>query len=338
MGQNQGHQGIKGAVYGPGEILFLLSLTHADALDLDAYPSVPSYSADGQPLGGNQEDGPPLPVVVRWHDVHQARAQFITERERLHVIDSRLRGNTEQETAKLTGLSQPTVNRRMTAVLAQLQHVLNLDSTDDALDAADHIDLCLICGGGPRVRLDAVKRRIKGGWKTTVDARRSSVCGGCLKGVDKLGNDLRQRAGLPALNVQAGLRVSATPARRPALPARMNNPRPPAPGTGESLFPRLRWRKFPHLTREDIAILTQLPPVQARQFERFLEKQERSERRWQEHAITETALTSGLQHGGDGSPLETLQGLRVARWETGTGGGRRRQRYPSPDDQLDNAA
>lgn len=74
--------------------------------------------------------------------------------------------------------------------------------------------------------------------------------------------------------------------------------------------------RFPHLTREDLAVLRALGPVQARAFESLIREQHRGEREYRAHHVCETDL------GGPGA-LEQTHGQHTARWSYGPGGGHR---------------
>jgi hypothetical protein len=83
----------------------------------------------------------------------------------------------------------------------------------------------------------------------------------------------------------------------------------------------MRHRRFPYRERADVAVLDALGPEQAQAFDRLLQEEARSERRFRGVSI----LESDLQPGG----LERARAR--GRHGDGAGGGRRRGRAPLPD-------
>lgn len=91
----------------------------------------------------------------------------------------------------------------------------------------------------------------------------------------------------------------------------MDNPAPLSARQSEEV----RRRRWPWLTREDLATLEALPPAQARSFEVLLHIQARSD------AEFHTNVSLEAEVGAPGC-LEYVHGARSARWTHGTGGGR----------------
>ena len=78
----------------------------------------------------------------------------------------------------------------------------------------------------------------------------------------------------------------------------------------------MKHRRFPGLTKEDVAVLDALEPAAAREFERVVQSQARADKRFRERHVLEGDLGPA---GLDGASGET-----VARWHRGAGGGLRR--------------
>lgn len=82
-----------------------------------------------------------------------------------------------------------------------------------------------------------------------------------------------------------------------------------------------RIRRFSHLSAADARLLECLDPAAAREFERELRAQAKSDERHAEmHAAT-----------GASQSLERIEATRSARWNHGTGGGRVTPRMPASD-------
>jgi len=83
----------------------------------------------------------------------------------------------------------------------------------------------------------------------------------------------------------------------------------------------IRLRRFPWLTREDLALLAELErrdPAAARLFERLLDRQRRADQRFAAHETTAA------------DPVDVAD-QRRARGRFGAGGGRKRTTPPTDD-------
>lgn len=107
----------------------------------------------------------------------------------------------------------------------------------------------------------------------------------------------------------------------------MNNPPSPDAGTNEG--PRQRYRRFPWLTREDVAVLNALTPNAAREYERLLHQQANLARHIARREVTE----SDLKVGAGPTSVEDLHGIIAARYQYGCGGGHQQPQHPT--DQQD---
>jgi hypothetical protein len=165
--------------YTRGEVLFLLSLTHEQAIDLDAFPrdSCAGLSDDDISSGGGGDDEP-LYVIARWTDVQRVKRLVVREKESLAVLQLRTSGFSESEIARLSGRDRLAVRRRWHATVDEILERLGGAREDDSVVSI--VSACLKCGLHPRVRLAAVKRRVRGGWKVIQDERQASVCAGCI--------------------------------------------------------------------------------------------------------------------------------------------------------------
>jgi DNA-directed RNA polymerase specialized sigma24 family protein len=145
--------------YTPGEVAWLKSLNgeqteDGDWIDGDEQAraiDVQSLNATGH-WGAGDESG--LPVIARWHDVQRA-ARNIEDRPADRMLEMRVNGATEHQTAQELGMSQSTVHRRVRARLWQI--VAELDDPwavdEDAMPADRRWPpLCWTCHA-PAVRL-----------------------------------------------------------------------------------------------------------------------------------------------------------------------------------------
>lgn len=175
------------AAYTPGEVVWLLQMDREQAISYDAYPRSSCADLSEDPHGSGSSDGDDeLFVIARWWDVMRASARITTDKQTGEIAVLRARGYTEEEVGRMLGLSQPTVHRRFRASLKEL--LLVLGEFHDDLERESRIPACLTCGQRPRVRLAAIKRRVKGGWRTVQEERQAGVCAVCLR------EDLRPRA------------------------------------------------------------------------------------------------------------------------------------------------
>jgi hypothetical protein len=170
--------------YSRGEVLWLLSLSHDDAIEYDAVPHDSCASLAGD-RAGNSADDNGLPVIVRWNDVRRARQQVRERKGFEQVMRLRAAGFTEVEVARICGVGRLNVHRSLRIGLQELVMELGVREQPDALPVTP---TCLQNGcGEPRVYLRPIKRRVKGGWRTTKPGRYAAVC------VEHLDDELRAR-------------------------------------------------------------------------------------------------------------------------------------------------
>lgn len=89
------------------------------AYDASQRDSCADLSADPHGAAAPSAEGPELPVVVRWREVHEARVRAqgrLDER----VVALRGQGFTEREIAPIIGRSQQTVSRRFRASVVEI--------------------------------------------------------------------------------------------------------------------------------------------------------------------------------------------------------------------------
>lgn len=153
-------------------------MTRQDAIDHDSsWPdSVARLQASDDAGGalGSGEDGPPLPTILRWHDVQDARKRVVRGKEAMHITQLRLGGFNELELARIAGKDRLALRRRWHASIQDIMDELGaVASEPEAL--SDGVSPCLRCGERPRVRLAAV------GLGVARDAERlASTCVHCL--------------------------------------------------------------------------------------------------------------------------------------------------------------
>lgn len=169
--------------YTVGEVLWLISLRHSDAVAEDASPpSALGHLSDALNEGGSSSSaGPELPVVARWQDVHAAKARVLARKgaEAMRLVELRAQGRSEEEIAKEVGLERSAVRRRVMATTRDVLDELGGESAGEVL-ALSHPTLCMRCGQRPRARWAAVKKRVKGGWRTVTPERQASFCAECV--------------------------------------------------------------------------------------------------------------------------------------------------------------
>jgi transcriptional regulator len=163
--------------YTIGEILWLLSLTREQAVDLDATPAdslaatSETHAADARTIDGS------IPVIARWHDVQQAKARLNATKQELKMVELRAQGQTDKQVAETLGTSRQTVNRKWRATVQEILDELGGEYHESALS---HIDLCLNCGKHPRAYLKAVTRKANHKTITTSPARSAAYCTNCI--------------------------------------------------------------------------------------------------------------------------------------------------------------
>lgn len=167
--------------YSAGEVVWLLSLTREEALAHDSAPrtSTAHMSTDGTERAQSSE-GPSLPAVVRWNDVHDARARVLDRKRMVQVIRLRGFGYTQQEIAEKLGVSQPTVSRAFKAAVREVLEELGGEQLP-AMAASSRLSMCMRCGQRPRARHPEVRRRVRGAPPKLVrPERQASLCDHCL--------------------------------------------------------------------------------------------------------------------------------------------------------------
>lgn len=164
--------------YTRGEVVFLLSLSRDQAIDMDASQRDScadlKHDDEGGRITGAVET---IPVIARWVDVQRVKRKLIADKEALAIMQLRAGGYSERTIAELSGRDRMAVRRRWHATIDEIWQSLGGAEPDMTLS---HIDLCLKCGLHPRVRLAAVKRRVRGGWKELLPERQASCCATCL--------------------------------------------------------------------------------------------------------------------------------------------------------------
>lgn len=170
-----------GGGYTRGEVLQLHGMSHQQAIDADAVPrdSCAGLSKDSHPTPGDLEDRP-VPVIARWTDVKRAEARVASDRDALAILQLRASGFSEREISRLSGRERVAVRRSFHATIAEILVELG-EGREEPLQLSRQ-DACLRCGIYPRVRLAAVNRRVRGGWKEIRAERQASVCHVCIDG------------------------------------------------------------------------------------------------------------------------------------------------------------
>lgn len=163
--------------YSAGEIAFLLSLTRAEAIDLDAsQPDSLAHLAEDPHSGGGDHEQQ-LPTIARWHDVQAARRRVTAKKADLAIVAMRGAGLSEQEIAEQLGSSQPTVHRRYRATLTEVQAALG--GAPEGRMATSRPTMCLQCGIRPRARTRAHVIKVAG-IKHEIPERQLGLCAECV--------------------------------------------------------------------------------------------------------------------------------------------------------------
>jgi hypothetical protein len=165
--------------YSLGEVLYLLSLSHEDAIDDDAgqADSCAQFTEDGHAPATAHEEWDPVMTIARWWDVRRARDRVARTKLEQEVVQLRVAGFGEHELAGLLGLSRATARRRFRASVEEILHELGGE-----VDQTERISIpsaCLTCGDRPRARLAPVTRRHGRGRRTIRPERSSSLCEPC---------------------------------------------------------------------------------------------------------------------------------------------------------------
>lgn len=165
--------------YTRGEVIWLLSLSRDDAVDLDATPPDScSHLRGSGDAAAPETDDDRLPVVARWLDVQRARGAILADKRSVASLQLYASGFSDREVANMLGQDRMAVRRKWRATVDEILEFLGgVVEPDPALS---HLDLCLRCGQNVRVRLGAVKVRVRGGWRIDQPERQASVCRACL--------------------------------------------------------------------------------------------------------------------------------------------------------------
>lgn len=132
------------ALYTPGEVLFLLSLTREEAIDVDAsQPDSCAHLSEDPIPSGDAGDDAELFTIARWHDVHDARRRIVHSKRDDLLLQLRARDFSQEEIAAVLGSSQPTVSRRIKATLRELLDDLGADDRGPASQAAGALERAL---------------------------------------------------------------------------------------------------------------------------------------------------------------------------------------------------
>lgn len=142
---------MHGSPYTPGEVVYLLSLTCAQARDESVRwaDSCGSLSAEDLPATTSQEYDPVL-LIARWHDVRAARERVVTTKEAAAVLEQRLAGGTEREVGQALGVSDSTVHRRFRATVEEILAELGAHAGPLETPAYSRTALCIACARAPR--------------------------------------------------------------------------------------------------------------------------------------------------------------------------------------------
>jgi DNA-directed RNA polymerase specialized sigma24 family protein len=112
---------MDGSEYSVGEVVWLLQMSHQEAIDYDADPRDSCADLSEDPQGGGSADADPsLFVVLRWHDVHDAAKRVATKKENAHIVRLRAEGFTEEEVARVMDCDRRTLRRRFRATVAEI--------------------------------------------------------------------------------------------------------------------------------------------------------------------------------------------------------------------------
>lgn len=188
--------------YSEGELAFLLSLRERDVEgedgELELRSGLGHITADGE-FARSVSGEIPIPLYVRWSEVHRARARVEADETRITdaaekslALDLRLQGYREREIADLLSVSQVTANRRWHAALNAIAEELGGIVAPE--HASSTIPACLHCGTNPRARLPARSWRSASGRRMHSPARTSSLCESCLEDarLRRLAQDVRR--------------------------------------------------------------------------------------------------------------------------------------------------
>lgn len=129
------------ADYTMGEVLWLLQMSHQEALDYDTVPKDSCADLSEDPQGGGSADADPsLFVVLRWHDVHDAAKRVSIRKENAHIIRLRSCGYTEEEVSARVNLDRRTLRRRFRATLNEILVELGADEGVELVLLERHVE------------------------------------------------------------------------------------------------------------------------------------------------------------------------------------------------------
>jgi hypothetical protein len=179
-----------GPVYSHSEVVFLLSLParllHTHFIDADVRSCSTNWGQFSTSAGEEQ----PLPLVVRWHDVHLARhrvrAALSAEHDR--AVELRVNGATEEEVADRLDVSEATARRRFISTIDAILAELGGELVDT--EAPSKPSACLECGQRPRCRVVTYGPKLRGKPRPRSE-RQAALCTECLAAA-------AERAGRPA--------------------------------------------------------------------------------------------------------------------------------------------
>ncbi len=171
--------------YTRGEVVYLLSLTHSDAVSEDARQpdSLARTSPEGPGAPTAHEEWDPVFTVARWHDVQAARRRALERKMtaanadprqlklELIILELRSRGWTEEEIAQRAGLAQQSVSRKARATLAEIVAELGGETTFGERTSSPPV--CWTCGGSA-VRVERRRRIATRGGRTTIREQRGT--------------------------------------------------------------------------------------------------------------------------------------------------------------------
>lgn len=161
--------------YTRNEIVWLRSLSHEEAQALDEHVVSSVYD----PTVSASADDPPLPVIVRWHEVRVAASRALVEKRDREIFAMRCEGISEKFVADHVGLDRSSVNRRFKAAIERVQDALGGEPAIRK-PALSTPPACIRCAARPRARAQAVRPDSKGFWRIVEPERELAVCALCL--------------------------------------------------------------------------------------------------------------------------------------------------------------
>lgn len=146
-------------VYQRSEVIYLRGLgpdAHADDPDCECGRCEARYLSQGWKDSLLQGDGgsnaeETLPLIARWHDIKAAMLTVTKEKRDREVMQLRASGYTEDDIARITGLSRSMVRRRFEAKVVELIEELGGEYVEPPRVSVP--SKCLECGVGERVYL-----------------------------------------------------------------------------------------------------------------------------------------------------------------------------------------